>query len=71
MFKKFIEHYKKLIKIGKKIAAFQTRLVFSIAYFTFVVPLGLFLKLFPGKHARGWQASANYNDNLESARKQF
>ena len=58
---------------AKKIAAFETRVVFTLSYFALFVPMGLVFRLFSRKRKSGFSPANDndYTDDLESARRQF
>ncbi|MFC2061495.1 hypothetical protein ACFLUV_03190 [Elusimicrobiota bacterium] len=64
--------YGKWVKVGKKVAAFQVRILFTVAYFIIIVPFGLVFKLLTSSSKSGWKESKNEDKNsLEAARRQF
>lgn len=62
---------------GRKIGRFQTRLLLSVFYFVFVLPLAVFLKLssdplkIKGLPTSNWTQKKCRADNFEQARRQF
>ena len=67
---KFKQKYKKLIVFGKKVAAFQIRILFSGVYYLFILPFALILSLITKKEKSGWK-KINYSDDLKDAGRQF
>lgn len=70
MFKKIKEFYKKWIKLGRKIANFQVRFVFTVFYFILIIPFGLIIRLF-FKESSGWKEVEYKDIDIEKAREQF
>ncbi|MBN2406568.1 MAG: hypothetical protein JXJ19_02625 [Elusimicrobia bacterium] len=71
MLKKIKKLYGRWVEIGKKVASFQIRVLFTIVYFIFIVPFGYMFKLLtPGKEA-GWQDAAEEKIDIDKARRQF
>ncbi|MCF7875017.1 MAG: hypothetical protein K9L95_05510 [Candidatus Omnitrophica bacterium] len=68
MFKKI---YQKWVRVGKKIATFQVRAIFTLVYFLVAIPYGLFFRLFARPFKSGWIDAKVYSSNLEDSRKQF
>jgi hypothetical protein len=63
--------YKRWVKFGKKVAAFQIKVIFTLAYFILIVPFGLILKIFCAFNKIGWQKVEQEETTLESASRQF
>ena len=70
MFKKLKVFYAKWKKTAQKIANFQVRVIFSIAYFIFIIPMGLIFKIFHSEKS-GWQEAKETEASLPEARRQF
>jgi len=72
MFTKLKQLYGRWIVLGKKIAAFQIRAIFTLTYFIFIIPLGMIVKFFYSIDKPGWrQVRAEEETAVESARRQF
>lgn len=71
MFKKVKLLYKRWVKVGRKIAAFQIRVLFTIAYYICIVPFGFIVKIFSGSSKTGWQKVKSEKISLEDAGRQF
>ena len=71
MLKKIKILYRRWMVVGKRIALFQTKVVFIITYFIFIIPFGLFVKLFYKFPKPGWHKPDTSGDTLDEARRQF
>jgi hypothetical protein len=68
MFKKI---YQKWARVGRKIATFQIRAIFTLVYFLVTIPYGLLFRLFARPFKSGWIETKTYSNDLEDSRKQF
>jgi len=71
VFSKIRVFYAKWVRFGKKAAAFQIRLLFTLVYFIFFIPFSLIVKLFSKKKQGGWKSVAEEPADLDHARRQF
>ena len=63
-------------KIAKKIGDFQARLILTLFYFIFIIPIGLIARMFADPLAMKnstvhWETRASSPTRLEDARRQF
>jgi hypothetical protein len=63
--------YRAWVRTGRKIAGFQIRLVFSLAYIFFILPFGLVFKRFSKQPESGWHPVKPETITMEKARNQF
>ena len=74
--RKLKELWQRWTKVAKKIGDFQARLMLSIFYFVFVLPIGLIARRFADplglkEHHTHWQSKPSAPSRLEDARRQF
>ena len=70
------ELWQRWTKVAKKIGDLQARLMLSIFYFVFVLPIGLIARRFADplglkKNSAHWQSKPSAPSRLEDARRQF
>ena len=63
--------YSRWIKIGKRVAAIQTKLLFTLIYFTVIVPFGILVKPFFRPYKSGWIHKETSGSSMEKAKRQF
>jgi hypothetical protein len=73
---KIKELWQRWVKVSKKIGDFQARLLLSLFYIIFVLPLGLLLRLFADplgvkKNSAHWTSRQSSAPRLQDARRQF
>jgi len=71
MIKKLKIFYARWIKLGRKIAAFQVRAVFILAYYIIILPMGLIFRIFSPGYRAGWIEVEKKETGLEEASRQF
>ena len=73
---KIKELWQRWVKVSKRIGDFQARLLLSLFYIVFVLPLGLLLRSFADplglkRPSPDWTPRQNSVSRLEDARRQF
>lgn len=61
----------KWLEIGKKLASFQVRILFTTVYYIIIVPYSIFYKLFNKDPSPGWKKTKKVQDSIKRARRQF
>ena len=70
------ELWQRWTKIAKKIGDFQARLILTLFYFIFIIPIGLIARRFADplafkNDAANWEHRASAPARLDDARRQF
>jgi hypothetical protein len=73
---KLKELWQRWTRIAKKIGDFQARLILTLFYFIFIIPIGLIARMFADplalkNTAAHWEKRASAPARLEDARRQF
>ncbi|OGG25689.1 hypothetical protein A2960_05005 [Candidatus Gottesmanbacteria bacterium RIFCSPLOWO2_01_FULL_39_12b] len=53
-------------KVARKIATFQSKILLTIFYFTFILPFGITLTIFKDKLERKTKTKTGHSDNLKA-----
>ena len=61
----------RFVKFGRKVAAFMIGIVFTVAYYTVIVPFGLIFRIFARMPRSGWHDIDDKPVSLEDARRQY